>query len=94
MRIAVGDHYSQARTYGQLGLLAEAQADYAQAQQHLLQALVIFVEFNDQHSVEMVLQILARLYQTTQDDTLLAAVAQCLGTTPAEVQERFADASP
>ena len=93
IQIEFGDRYSQAGTYGQLGLLAEAQQDYAQAQQHLQQALIIFAEFNDQHSVAQTIQILARLYQTTQDDRLLTAVAQCLGSTPAEVQQLFAAAS-
>ena len=91
--IEFGDRYSQASTYGQLGLLAEAQEDYTQAQQHLQQALTIFVEFNDQHSIEITLRNLARLYQTTQDDRLLSTVAQCLNTTPAHVQQRFAAAS-
>ncbi|MBD2427836.1 tetratricopeptide repeat protein [Phormidium sp. FACHB-1136] len=90
IKIEFNDRYSQASTYRQLGLLAEAQEDYAQAQQHLQQALTIFVEFNDQQSVAQTVRNLARLYQTTQDDSLLAAVAQCLGTTPAQVQERFA----
>ncbi len=88
--IEFNDRYSQARIYRQFGLLAEAQQDYAQAQQHLQQALTILSEFNDQDRIALILQNLALLYQTTQDDTLLAAVAQCLGTTPAQVQERFA----
>ncbi|PZO42508.1 MAG: hypothetical protein DCF17_08770 [Shackletoniella antarctica] len=94
IQIEFGDRYSQASTYNQLGFLSEAQEDYAQAQQHLQQALIIFAEFNDQHSVAQTIQILAHLYQTTQDDRLLVTVAQCLGFTPAEVQQLFAAASP
>ena len=93
IKIEFGDRYRQAGNYGQLGLLAVAQQDYDQAQQNLQQALTIFVEFNDQHSTEITLRNLARLYQTTQDDRLLTPVAQCLGTTPAEVQQRFAVAA-
>ncbi|MBD2463714.1 tetratricopeptide repeat protein [Oscillatoria sp. FACHB-1407] len=87
--IEFGDRYSQASTYGQLGLLAEAQEDYEQAQQHLQQALVIFVEFGDEYSVGMTLQNLARLYQTTQDEGILTAVAQCLNATVDEVSQLF-----
>lgn len=36
----------------------------------------------------------ARLYQITQDDSLLPTVAQCLNITPDEVQQRFAAANP
>lgn len=83
------DRYSQAGTYGQLGLLAEAQKDYAQAQQSLQKALEIFIEFNDQHSTAMAVRSLARLHQATQDDTLIADVAQCLNTTVEEVSQLF-----
>ncbi len=91
--IEFGDRYSQARTYSQLGLLAEALNELEQAKAHHLQDLQISAEFNDQHRITFVMQNLARLYQATQDDRLLTTVAQCLGTTPAEVQQYFAAAS-
>jgi tetratricopeptide (TPR) repeat protein len=91
--IEFNDRYSQARIYSQLGLLAEALNELEQAKQHHLQDLQISIEFNDQHRIAFVLRNLARLYQTTQDDHLIATAAQCLGTTPAEVQQRFAAAA-
>ena len=93
IKIEFSDRYSQANTYGQLGLLAEAQEDYAQAQQHLIQALKIFVEFDDQHSAGMTLRNLSRIYQTTQDASLLTEVAQCLNSTAEEVTQLFEQSS-
>ncbi|PZO34611.1 MAG: hypothetical protein DCF17_20170 [Shackletoniella antarctica] len=54
----------------------------AEAQQHLQQQLVIFIDFNGQHSTAITVQNLARLYQTTQDDSLLTAVVQGINITP------------
>ncbi|WP_204152911.1 tetratricopeptide repeat protein [Leptolyngbya sp. CCY15150] len=93
IKIEYGDRYSQARTYSQLGLLAEELNELDQAKAHHLQDLQISVEFNDQHRIAFVLRNLARLYQTTQDDSLLTTVAQCLNITPDEVQQRFTAAS-
>ena len=87
--IEFNDRYSQASTYGQLGLLAEAEEDYAQAQKHLQQALEIFVEFNDEHSAGMTVRNLARVYKETQDNSLIADVAQCLNSTVEEVTQLF-----
>ena len=87
--IEYGDRYSQASTYGQLGLLAEAQNDYPQAQQQLQQALKVFVESNDQHSTVQTLNNLNRIYGVTQDEELLSSVAEILGATTDEVQQLF-----
>jgi hypothetical protein len=43
---------------GQLGLLAEAEKNFTEAGQNLLQALEIFAQFQDQHSVEITVNIL------------------------------------
>ncbi len=86
IKVEFGDRYEQASTYGQLGLLAAAQENYTEAGRALLQALEIFAEFNDQHSVAQTIQNLNRLYQTTQDATLLTAAAQLLNTTPDELK--------
>jgi hypothetical protein len=51
------------------------------------------MEFGDDRNRDFVIKDLARLYQTTQDDRRLATVAQGLGATPAEVQQRLAAAS-
>jgi hypothetical protein len=41
------DRYSQASTYGQLELLAEAQEDHTEARANLQKALEIYVEYKD-----------------------------------------------
>ena len=85
--IEFSDHYEQSGTYEQLGLLAEAENDFTEAGQNLLQALEIFVQFQDQHNVEMVLSILSRIYQATQDQSLLEAMAKTLGTSIEEIAQ-------
>jgi tetratricopeptide (TPR) repeat protein len=49
------------RILQKLGLLAEAEENYAEARTCLQQALAIFTEFGDQHYVAMVQQICDRL---------------------------------
>ena len=88
IKIEFGDRYEQANTYGQLGLLAEAENNFTEAGQNLLQALEIFAQSQDQHSVEMVVSILSRIYQTTQDQSLLEAMAKILGVTVEEILSR------
>jgi tetratricopeptide (TPR) repeat protein len=89
IKIEFGDLYSQASTYGQLGLLAEAENNFTEAGQNLLQALQIFAHFQDQHSVEMVVSIISRIYQATQDDNLLQKISQILGITIEEVRQKL-----
>ena len=89
IKIEFGDRYSQASTYGQLGLLAEAENNFTEAGQNLLQALEIFAQFQDQHSVEMYVSYLSRIYQATQDQSLLEAMAKTLGVTVEEVQQKL-----
>jgi len=83
--IEFGDRYSQASTYGQLGLLSEAENNFTEAGQNLLQSLEIFAQFQDQHRVEFILSILSRIYQATQDQSLLEAMAKVLGVTVEEM---------
>ncbi|MGB3405121.1 MAG: tetratricopeptide repeat protein [Microcoleaceae cyanobacterium] len=87
--IEYSDRHSQAFTYGQLGLLAEAQEDWETAKTNSLQALEIFAEFEDQHYLDMTLRNLARLYHTTEDESLLTSVASIFGVEVEEVQRRF-----
>ena len=68
-----------------MGLLAEAENNFTEAGQNLLQALEIFAQFQDQHSVKMTVNILSRIYQTTQDQSLLEAMAKVLGITVEEI---------
>jgi hypothetical protein len=87
--IEFGDRYSQAKIYGQLGLLAEAENNFTEAGQNLLQALEIFAQFQDQHSVEMAVNYLSRIYQATQDQSLLETMAKVLGITIEEVRQKL-----
>ncbi len=73
-----GDRYEQARTYAALSLLAEELGQLERAKTKLLQALQIYVEFNDEYYVTFTLNILARIYKATQDESLLAEVASIL----------------
>ena len=79
IKIEFGDRYEQASTYGQLGLLAEAEENLIEAGQNLLQALEIFSQFQDRHSVEISLNNLSRIYRSTQDASLLESISQVLG---------------
>ena len=61
MCIEFSDRFSQASTYGQLGLLAEAQEDYAEARSNLQIALEIYVEYEDEYKASVVREVLERL---------------------------------
>jgi tetratricopeptide (TPR) repeat protein len=87
--IEFGDRYSQASTYGQLGLLAEAEEQPEEAIQNLLKASVIFSEFQDNHSVTMVLQIISRIYKSHPSPQFLSQITQALGSSEAEVLQLF-----
>ena len=53
--------YSQASTYGQLGLLAEAQEDYTEARTNLQKALKIYIEYKDEYWGNITRENLERL---------------------------------
>ncbi len=89
IKIEFSDRYSQASTYGQLGLLAEAEGNLTEAGQNLLQALEIFAKFQDQYKFEFVLSNLSRIYQTTQDASLLESISQVLGISTDELRNTF-----
>ena len=67
--------------------------DLQEASKAYLQDLQITIEFNDEHGLGISLRNLARFHREFADDDFLAAVAQCLNTTPAEVKQRFDAAS-
>ena len=87
--IEFGDRYDQAKTYHNLGMLAEELGELAEAKTHLIQALQIYFEFNDKRYLGYCLDILARIYQASQDESILTGVASIFGTTVQEVRERF-----
>ncbi len=91
IKIEYGDGHSQAKTYYQLGMLAEKLKEYSEAKANYLQALENFAEFNDRYTIEAFsIPALARLYQTTQDSSLLAQVASILGITVEQLKQLFA----
>jgi tetratricopeptide (TPR) repeat protein len=77
--IEFGDRYSQAMTYSQLGLLAEELGDLEEAKLNHLQDLQISQDYQDQNRLAFVIQNLSRIYQTTQDSSLLESISQVLG---------------
>ena len=89
IKIEFGDRYSCARTYHQLGRVAEELREFEQAQVNLLQALEIFAEFNDEHSLGIALHNLAPIYETTKDESIVQAVAQLYGLTVEKVKKVF-----
>jgi tetratricopeptide (TPR) repeat protein len=89
IKIEFDDRYTQARTYGQLGLLAEAEEQPEEAIQQLLKASEIFGEFQDNHSAAMTIRNLKRIYQAHPSPQFLTQIAQCLGGSEAEVLQLF-----
>jgi tetratricopeptide (TPR) repeat protein len=59
--IEFGDRYSQALTYQNLGILAEAQEDYTEARVNLQKALEIYVEYKDEYWGNIARENLERL---------------------------------
>ena len=91
IKIEYGDRHSQASTYHTLGIVAQELEEYSEAKGHYLQALQNWAEFNDTYSIKTFsIPALVRLYQTTQDPSLLAQLASIFGTTVEELKERFA----
>jgi tetratricopeptide (TPR) repeat protein len=50
INIEFGDRYSSARTYHQLGYVAQELREYDQARDYYQQALEIYIEFGDRYS--------------------------------------------
>ncbi|MEA5447148.1 tetratricopeptide repeat protein [Leptolyngbya sp. CCNP1308] len=92
--IEFDDRYEQAGTYFQLGKVAEAMGNIKAARTAYLQDLQIMAEFSNEHGLGISLRNLARFYGEFPDEAFLTVVAQCLNTTPAEVQQLFAAANP
>ncbi|PSB04110.1 hypothetical protein C7B64_05590 [Merismopedia glauca CCAP 1448/3] len=84
--IDFGDRFSQASTYFQLGRLAEEMGELEAAKANYLQDLQITAEFNDEQGLGISLRNLARFYQQTQDESILAAVASLFGATIEELK--------
>jgi tetratricopeptide (TPR) repeat protein len=87
--IEFNDRHSQASTLNQLGAVAQYTENFEEALNCFLQALQIFAQFEDGHTGAIVLRNLGRLYTQTQDETLLTAAANLLGTTPDHLRQIF-----
>ena len=88
--IEFGDRYEQANIYHNLGLLAKAEGNLIEAGQNLLRALEIFAQFQeDRHSVEIALHNLSRIYQITQDASLLESISQVLGISIDQIRQQL-----
>ncbi|MFN6221803.1 MAG: tetratricopeptide repeat protein [Dolichospermum sp.] len=64
-----GDRYSQARTYHNLGRVAEEMREYAQALDFYQQALAIKIEFGDRFSQALTYHNLGTLAEAQEDYT-------------------------
>ena len=87
--IEFGDRYSQASTLNQLGLVAQYTENFKEALNYFLQALEIFIQFEDNHNGAIVCRNLGKLYNQTQDETLLTTAANHLNTTPDALRQLF-----
>ena len=90
IKVEFGDCYSQASTYQGLGVLAEDLEEFQEAKINFLQALSIYAEFNDQYMIKTFsIPALNRLYQATQDPSILETLAQLFGTTVDQIATLF-----
>ncbi len=83
------DRYSQARTYGQLGLLAWEKQQWEQVSNYLLQALENFADYDDDYNAGIALHHLARLWQKSEDTSLPGTIAKLLGTSVSDAENRL-----
>jgi len=86
IKIEFNARYEQASTYHQLGAVAQGQRRWEQAREYLLQALKILVEYQDDHSNDIALHNLARLWRDSGDASLPSAIASILNGTLEEVE--------
>ena len=90
IKIEFGNRYSQAITYHQLGRIAENLEEFPEAKNNFLQALNIWHEFKDDYRIQTFsIPSLSRIYQATQDQSLLQEISQVLGITIEEVRQKL-----
>jgi tetratricopeptide (TPR) repeat protein len=85
--IEYNDRYEQADTYHNLGMIAQQQRQWQQAREYFLLALETFVTYEDNYSSGVVLRSLARLWQSSNDASLPAAIANVLGASVEETEK-------
>jgi tetratricopeptide (TPR) repeat protein len=81
--------YEQAGTLAQMGLLAEEQQQFEEAANRLLAGLKIFVEYKDEHNLQLVISILTQIYQRHPDEQILVQTAQILGVEVEQIRGLF-----
>ena len=94
LKIFIEDNhrYQQAKTYESLGRLTEELGELEAAKVNYLQALRICVEVKDMEGmmgIMILLRCLTRIYQKTQDETILTEVASILNWTMDDVRRWF-----
>jgi tetratricopeptide (TPR) repeat protein len=87
LKIEFNDRHEGARIYYNLGILEREREQWAQAREYLLRALEIFVDYQDDEGVDATLYSLARLWQSSHDAELPAAIAPILGASREEIEE-------
>ena len=88
--VEFSDRHEQAATYHQLGRVAEELRKYQEAKINFLQALYIYDEFNNKYMIETYsIPALKRLYQATQDPSILETLAQIFGVTVDDISTLF-----
>ncbi|MGB3495373.1 MAG: tetratricopeptide repeat protein [Elainellaceae cyanobacterium] len=91
IKIELGIRDSQALTHHQLCLVNQVLNKIEDARFHNLEALKIFVEFADQTNVSKAIFVSFLLYKSTQDESILTNIAQCLNITIEDVHQLFAN---
>jgi hypothetical protein len=89
IEISLDDRFSQALTHRQLGVIAREQQKWELAEQHLLEALRVFVEFKDRPNSGITVGALARIGAARPG--LAIRVAGLGGWTVDEVEELFSE---
>ncbi|MEI6847341.1 MAG: hypothetical protein WCK32_04770, partial [Chlorobiaceae bacterium] len=85
--IEYNDRYEQAGTLHQLGRVAEEQREWSEAISYGLEAAEIFTEYHDQHSLQIVLGGLTRIWQETKDRYVIEKLSSLLNLTHEECEE-------
>jgi tetratricopeptide (TPR) repeat protein len=83
-----------ANSYHQLGIVAQQQRQWEQAEAHYRQALEILVEFHDDWKTAITVGNLSRLWKATDSPTIPARVAEILKISREKAEERLRAAAP
>ncbi|MEI6758510.1 MAG: tetratricopeptide repeat protein, partial [Chlorobium sp.] len=76
------ERYSQAGTLHQLGRVAEEQGKWEEATSYFLEAAEIFAHYQDQHSLQIVLGSLFRVWRENKDPAITEKLGTILNISP------------